>query len=98
MPSESKTTADKPCRIGRISDLPVSKSTAERLIKDKLIDSYMQGRLRLIDLDSFERWAKGAKEAKKVKAKAPKAPKSVSSVLPNFTRWVKGEPPLESLP
>lgn len=60
-----KSTADKPCRIGRIKDLPVSKSLGTELIRKGLVKSWMPispGKTRgprFVDLDSFEAWAKG---------------------------------------
>jgi hypothetical protein len=84
MSSESKTIV-KPCRIGRISDLPISKSMAERLIRDGFIKSWaptFPGKKRgprLVDLDSFEAWVKGSQVAR--------------PELPNYTAWMKGGTP-----
>jgi hypothetical protein len=82
--TEAKPDAHKPCRLGRISDLPISRSLAWRLIRAGLVTSYaptLPGKTRgarLIDLDSFEAWVKGGSP-------------SPEQELPNFTAWVKGE-------
>ena len=79
-------TDSKPCRLGRISDLPISKSLAWRLIRAGLVISYaptLPGKTRgarLIDMDSFESWVKGGSHAP-------------TPELKNFTAWVKGELP-----
>jgi hypothetical protein len=76
-------TESKPLRVGRVHDLPISRSLAGRLIRTGVIKSYaptMPGKkrgVRFVDLDSFEAWAKGSP--------APQ------QELPNFTAWVKGE-------
>jgi hypothetical protein len=55
-------TISKPLRVGRIRGLPVSKSLAERLIREGIVKSYTpvapgsKRGPRLIDLDSFEAW------------------------------------------
>jgi hypothetical protein len=83
-------TESKPLRVGRVHDLPISRSLAGRLIRTGVIKSYaptMPGKkrgVRFVDLDSFEAWAKGKC--------------LTSEVLPNFPRWVKGETPQETLP
>ena len=68
-PTNSK--ASRPGRWGRIRDLPVSKSTAEKLIREKLINSFapiLPGRkraIRFVDLDSFDRWVRGSENTEK---------------------------------
>jgi hypothetical protein len=66
--SQKFQSPDSDCqrtRWGRIRDLPVSKSLAERLIREGLIASYSplipgnKRAPRLIDLDSFDRWVRG---------------------------------------
>jgi hypothetical protein len=83
-------TESKPLRVGRVHDLPISRSLAGRLIRTGVIKSYaptMPGKkrgVRFVDLDSFEEWIKGCPASQQE--------------LPNFTAWVRGEPPQKVLP
>ena len=68
-----KTQNSRRTRWGRIRDLPVSKSLAERLIRERLIDSFApvgpgnKRAPRLIDLDSFDRWVRGERAQEQTK-------------------------------
>jgi hypothetical protein len=79
--SQKFQSPDSDCqrtRWGRIRDLPVSKSLAERLIRERLIESYAplgpgnKRAPRLINLDSFDRWVRGDRAQEHSKEEAHK--------------------------